>query len=86
MEAIKRGEDIIIPIISLDRPLIVFYEIVTRLFESGVVDPKEVDLLHFGNLIDKLLGLVPRNNPMWLKIKKYIKPISKDHLKNFQKK
>jgi hypothetical protein len=86
LDAIKNGEDIIIPIISLDRPVIVFYEIVHRLFLSGALQSDKVDLLYFGNLIEKLLGFIPKSHPMWQAIKKYIKPLLKDQLKNLQTK
>lgn len=84
IDAIKNKEDIIIPTISLDRPLVVFYEIITRLIDTGIIDPKEVDILYFGNLLEKLLHLVPKDNPMWRKIKGHIKPLQKDSLKSLQ--
>ncbi len=86
LEAIKKGEDIVIPIISLDRPVIVFFEIINRLINSGAIKADEVELLYFGDLIQKLFNLIPKEHAMWKTVRKYIKPLLKDQLKNLQKK
>jgi Cft2 family RNA processing exonuclease len=51
LDAVARGEDIIIPTISLDRPVIVMYEIVTRLIKTGKLAAKDIDIYHFGKML-----------------------------------
>lgn len=86
INAIARNEDIIIPIISLDRPVIVAYEIITRLIKTGVISSDKVEMLYFGNLLEKLMGLIPPNHPMKKAIKKYIKTMDKNMLDSLEKK
>ena len=44
VDAIKKGDDIVIPIISLDRPIFAMWEIVTRLLEKKSKIGKEANL------------------------------------------
>lgn len=55
IDAIQNKKDVIIPIISLDRPIYGMWEIVTRLFEGkseagkkAGIKPKDVDILYAG--------------------------------------
>lgn len=51
LDAVGRGEDIIIPTISLDRPVIVMYEIVTRLIKTEKISAKDIDIYYFGKML-----------------------------------
>lgn len=44
VDAIQSGKDIVMPIISLDRPIFGMWEIVTRLFEKGSAIGKEAKI------------------------------------------
>jgi predicted metal-dependent RNase len=70
ISAVKKGEDIIFPIISLDRPLIVMYEIVMRLIKTWKINPQDVDIFYFWRMIGELLP-VGQSQPMLKEIKKY---------------
>lgn len=51
LDAVERKEDIIIPTISLDRPIVVMYEIVTRLIKTGKIEAKDIDMYYFGKML-----------------------------------
>ncbi len=87
LEAIKSKEDIIIPIISLDRPLVVMYEIVMRLVKTGKIKPEDVDIYHFGQMIAGFLSIA-HSQPMLKEIKKYWKnwkALEPREIRNFYK-
>lgn len=71
-DAIQKGEDIIFPIISLDRPMMVMFEIVTRLFKNDPNLADKVDIRHFGNMIKRFLIIAnKRKHPMEKEIQKF---------------
>lgn len=51
LDAVGRWEDIIIPTISLDRPIIVMYEIVTRLIKTEKIKASDIDIYYFGKML-----------------------------------
>lgn len=70
LDAVERKEDIIIPCISLDRPVVVMYEIVTRLIKTGKIEAKDIDIYYFGKM---LAGFVEssEDHEMMKEIEKY---------------
>lgn len=76
-EAIEKWEDIILPTISLDRPMMVMFEIVRRLLikTDGTINDKlaaKVDISYFGVMIDKLLQIAKgRKHPMEKEIRRF---------------
>lgn len=90
IEAIQNGADVVIPVISLDRPVFGAYEIVTRLFErwselwkKTKIDPKKVEILYRGYDLEKFL---PKSTLVWKKIQKYFKFLSDDRMNGLEKK
>lgn len=86
IDAIRTKKDIVIPIISLDRPIYGMWEIVTRLFEKGSeagkkadIKPEEVEMLYVGQ---DMASFFPtgNNNVMWKKIQKHFKPLERDRI------
>lgn len=70
LDAVERKEDIIIPTISLDRPIVVMYEIVTRLIKTGKIEAKDIDVYHFGKMLSGFIES-SEDNEMMQEIEKY---------------
>lgn len=90
IEAIESGADVVIPVISLDRPVFGAYEIVTRLFErwselwkKAKINPEKVEILYKGYDLEKFL---PKRTAVWKKIQKYFKFLTSDRMNGLEKK
>ena len=71
-DAIEKGEDIVFPIISLDKPMMVMYEIVTRLLNKNPKLAEKVDISYFGIMLGRILTLAKvRKHPMEKEIHKF---------------
>ncbi len=81
--AIEKGEDIILPIISLDRPMVVMFELWRRLLKNNPKLVEKVDIYYFGNMIRDLLQVAQKNkHPMEKEIRKFWKELHVDHKKS----
>jgi Cft2 family RNA processing exonuclease len=90
VDAIRSGKDIVMPIISLDRPIFGMWEIVTRLFEKGSaigkeakIKPEDVECLYLWNDLESFL---PKRTEVWKKIQRYMKPLDPDRVQSLGKK
>lgn len=86
IESIRKKRDIVIPVISLDRPLYGMWEIVTRLFEKwseagkeADIKPEEVDILYVGQDMQSYFP-IRENNTMWKKIQKHWGHLERDRI------
>lgn len=90
IEAIKEGADVVIPIISLDRPIFAMWEIVTRLIEKWSKRGKEANLSHTDfeclYLWSDLEEFLPKGTEVWKKIQKYFKPLRPERMQTLDKK
>lgn len=87
LDAIEKWEDIIFPTISLDRPMMVMYEIITRLFKKNPKLKEKVDMYYFGKMISSILAVAAtRKHPMEKEIRDFWKVLSHDSWKMFTKK
>lgn len=81
--AIEKGEDIILPIISLDRPMVVMFELWRRLLRDNPKLVEKVDIYYFGNMIRDLLQVAQKNkHPMEKEIRKFWKELHVDNKKS----
>ncbi len=88
IDAIRNNKDVIIPVISLDRPIYGMWEIVTRLFEGkseawkeAQIKPEEVDILYVGQDMQSFFP-TSGNNVMWKKIQKHWSYLERDRILN----
>lgn len=86
IDSIKNKRDIVIPVISLDRPLYGMWEIVTRLFEQGSeagkeagIKPEEVDILYVGQDMQSYFPTW-ENSIIWKKIQKHWRHLERDRI------
>ncbi len=88
IDAIRNKKDVIIPVISLDRPLYGMWEIVTRLFEGkseawkeAKIKPEEVDILYVGQDMQSFFPTWD-NNVMFKKIRQHWQHLERDRILN----
>jgi len=90
VDAIKKGDDIVIPIISLDRPIFAMWEIVTRLLEKkskigkeANLKPSDFECLYLWNDLENFL---PKGTEIWRKIWRHFKYLEPERIHNLAKK
>lgn len=86
IDAITTKKDVIIPVISLDRPLYGMWEIVTRLFEGkseawkeAKIKPEQVDILYVGQDMQAFFPIWD-NNVMYKKIRRHWHHLERDRI------